>query len=422
MIADVELECEVLAGAVVGGDCDGDNESFARIALCAPDCFHHQPNRQIFEFMSELFARRELISMVGLRNRHEEIGVPAADLERVWNWNAHGIPDRTRVDQSIRRLTELRAKRIVAASQGELVDERASLAEIHARLEAMGVIVEGASPITTVMDGKQVGLRAAQLLDGHDATFAAIPTGLGLIDFHLDGGLSRGHLVVVGAATGGGKTLLMTNIAANALKRGDIVAYISQELTTDDMIRRLLGLISGRVVTRNTRADEFNLWVPEAIASWGQRFRMESTRSNVAQVAQIARMHSRSNGSIDLLVIDHIQITPSDETHQSRQRELAHISERLSALAKELNCVVLTGSQLTVSKGDVATSDNTREAKDIAHNARVVLEIKWTEKKHPPQMDIRIDKNTMGPSGKMARYDLAPGLVLLEAEDQPAPS
>jgi len=415
VIADLELEREVLSAAVVGGDMDGDNESFVPLAALPVDLFFYAPHQKIYRHMLHQFDRGEVISTISLRNRQDEIGVPASDLVKVWNWNG-SVPDRPGIDRHIRRLLELRAKRRIAELGEGLVDENASLEEIHGKLQQLGAIAESATPMVRARDGVQLGKRLASILDGNEPELQMIPTGLHQLDRRLDGGLGRGHMIVVGAATGGGKTLMLTNIAANALRAGHVVGYVSQELTEADMLRRLAGVLAGSVVARTMAPSARLFAVPEEIASWGQRFRMESQRLDVDQVGQFARLHARSNRKLDLLVVDHIQITPPTGNHASRQRELAHVSERLSALAKELDCAVLTGSQLTSSKGDVAMSDNTREAKDIAHNARLILEIKWpAEVKN--QFDIHIAKNTMGPAGESVRVAITAGLKLMEISD-----
>lgn len=415
MMSDYELECDVLSGAVVGGDHDGNNESFVPIAALPPDAFHHPANQRIFVDMLRQFDRGEVICCQSLRGRHEEIGVSAGDLERIWGWVTHGVADRPAIQRFVKRLMELRAKRIVAQMSESLNDPNASLTEVQARISGLVEIADTASPSIEVRDGVQLAAALHKLLDEPDTLPPPVPTGIAPLDALLGGGMGRGHLVVVGAATGGGKTLFMTNVAANALESGLVVLYASQELTENDMLRRLTGVLSRSVVAYGVPVHQRAREVKGFLKSCGQRFRMESNRMNVAQLAQAARIHARSNGRIDIVVVDHIQITPSDTTQPTRQRELAHVAERLSALAKELDCPILTGSQLTNSKDDVAMSDNTRESKDIAHNARLILEMKWV-KDAPGMLDIRIDKNTMGASGDSVRCRLEAGLVLTPAD------
>ena len=53
------------------------------------------------------------------------------------------------------------------------------------------------------------------------------------------------------------------------------------------------------------------------------------------QIAASARRIRRRN-KIGLLVVDYIQLVDSEETRDSRQEQIAKISRRLKALAREL--------------------------------------------------------------------------------------
>lgn len=411
MFSDLELERDILRCVVYGGDYDGNNSAFVPIATVPVEAFHFPPHQKILREFQRLFESGEIISAIALRNRHDEIGVASSVLSEIWNWGPEAAYVSLRIDQHIRRLMELYARRRINVVGEGIFSADVSLEEVTAKLQEIGEIATATSPIVRARDGKQLGRRAADLLDHDEPGSEPIPTGLPMLDEILDGGMSRGHLIIVKADTGGGKTLAMTNLAARALRDGRVVGYVSQELTEDDMLRRLIGVLSNSVVARRITPHVRALAVPAEIASWGSRFRMESSRLNIAQVAQFARILARENGRLDLLVVDHIQITPADISTDSRQRELAYLSERLSAIPKELGCAVVTGSQ-------VNEAGQTREARDIEHNARVVLRIQWPylsdRSRARNEVEIEVTKNTMGPTGGIVPCEITAGLTLSE--------
>ena len=86
----------------------------------------------------------------------------------------------------------------------------------------------------------------------------AVSTGFPQIDCTIrdEGGgrgLAKGHLAIVGANPGYGKSLIATNMAYHALKAGASVGYCSLEMSVNQMMSRFMSIASGYPVAKLER-------------------------------------------------------------------------------------------------------------------------------------------------------------------------
>jgi replicative DNA helicase len=77
------------------------------------------------------------------------------------------------------------------------------------------------------------------------------PTGFGLLDSTLDGGLRSGELVLLGGNEGSGKTTLAVQMVRNAVRTGRHALVFSFEHDAQTLIQRLLSLEAGTLAVEN---------------------------------------------------------------------------------------------------------------------------------------------------------------------------
>src|SRR5262245_35322453 len=92
------------------------------------------------------------------------------------------------------------------------------------------------APFATVMDDLET-LAAAWVRPD-----PFIPTGVRQLDALLGGGLRPGDLLGVAGAAGGGKSLLVGQLALDAARAGAAVVYASVEMTAHEVVARWLAL------------------------------------------------------------------------------------------------------------------------------------------------------------------------------------
>ncbi len=212
-----------------------------------------------------------------------------------------------------------------------------------------------------------------------------IPTGFPSLD-QLTAGLKPGEMFVLAARPSIGKTTMALNIIRNiALKggpNGRPIAFFSLEMTTDQIVRRLLCTeagISESVFYDNSFRNEDMTKLTRAVETYrNAKIFIDPTGGlTIADLRAKAR-RLFYNEKIELVVIDYLQLMKAGIRTDSRQQEVAEISSGIKQLAKELNVPVLVLAQLNreIEKTAGASSrpklSHLRESGAIEQDADIV--------------------------------------------------
>jgi replicative DNA helicase len=164
-------------------------------------------------------------------------------------------------------------------------------------------------------------------------------------------GLYPGNLVIVGARPSMGKTAFALRLLERAAFHEDAPAVLfSFETSELGICSRLLGMHSGistkkmRMVDGLTNFDLAKLG--QSYTKWAEpEFWIDdSTGITVQQLcSRVRRMRSRQK--ISLVVIDYLQLIDGDG-RGSREREIATITRKIKALARDVDAPIVLLSQL----------------------------------------------------------------------------
>ncbi|MGD9884599.1 MAG: replicative DNA helicase [Hyphomicrobiaceae bacterium] len=219
-----------------------------------------------------------------------------------------------------------------------------SLDELLGEMDAGG---RGVVTLGQAMDSALSSIEAAYKAQG----IAGVTTGLRDLD-DLLGGLHKGELIVLAARPGQGKTAMALGIAESAAKAGHQVAFLTLEMTADQLAQRRLASatgISARAMRKGSlHAGDF----PRLLAEAEQHRQLslhlvDASGMTVEQCASAARrLHSRHR--LGLVVVDYLQlIAPSDSARRrNRVDEVTEISAGLKRMARALDVPVLALAQL----------------------------------------------------------------------------
>ena len=215
-----------------------------------------------------------------------------------------------------------------------------------------------------------------------------IPTGMESLDQKgiLNGGLGKGEIGVVAAPTGVGKSHMLVNLGAAAVKRGKNVIHYTFELTENATGLRYdsnICMIPSNEVPE--RSDEVRDAYTE-MKGLGRLIIKEYPTG--AATVQTLRSHIEKlslKGFIpDLLVIDYADIMRSSRQYDSMRHELKKVYEDLRNLAMEKQIPIWTASQSNreSASSDIVGLENMSESYGKAQVADVVISIsrKPTEK------------------------------------------
>jgi replicative DNA helicase len=112
-------------------------------------------------------------------------------------------------------------------------------------------------------------------------------------------------------------------------------------------------------------------------------------------IAAAAQTVKTSTGSLDLIVVDYLQLVPFGTTKRTREEEVAGVSRALKGLAMRMRVPVLALSQLN-EDGKV------RESRAIEHDAAVFLCIvPDADPGNPSAVEVQIRKNRFGQRAKV---------------------
>jgi KaiC/GvpD/RAD55 family RecA-like ATPase len=166
----------------------------------------------------------------------------------------------------------------------------------------------------------------------------------------LGGGLARKQMLLMSANSGGGKSILMANLALNYVTQGKTAVYISLELSEDMIYQRYIAMIAG-VSTREWQHQVDD--VAHKISAVGDKsgglyIKRMAQGSNSNQIRAYLKEFELKNGVIpDVIAVDYIDLMGSNEkvsadnVHEKDKRA----SEELREIMNDYNAVGMTASQ-----------------------------------------------------------------------------
>ncbi len=162
-------------------------------------------------------------------------------------------------------------------------------------------------------------------------------------------GLALGWHVIVAAATGIGKTLMALNMAAEAIKVGEVVAFMSLEMSTAQVASRLYAILTGtdvRLIEHGTTPPpEVERKLCEIHESTGGRFLTnEKPVYEITKILAQLRYWAEEKGA-RVFFLDYMQLATSRDA-ETLYREVSNISSGILEFAKEMNVLTVGLSQL----------------------------------------------------------------------------
>lgn len=278
------------------------------------------------------------------------------------------------------------------------------------------VLQECMQQIERRMSGEKLGLR----------------TGLRDLD-EVIGGLQPGHLCVLAARPGRGKTTLALQIAtALACDEKEPVLFVSLEMGRTELGDRLLasraGVAHDRIRDGNLTRDEVSLLTnAQSELSTGALTVEDASQRTVGNIGALARRCKKRSG-LALVVVDYLQLVKPDNPGEPRQDQVAAMSRRLKVLGRELQVPVLCLAQLnreSEREGKAPQLHHLRESGAIEQDADQVLMLHQVERQdgqEEPPLSVFVRKNRHGKTGevKLAWNKATASFRLLSRELPPA--
>ncbi|MCS7227838.1 MAG: replicative DNA helicase [Endomicrobia bacterium] len=224
-----------------------------------------------------------------------------------------------------------------------------------------------------------------------------VPTGFKKLDEVLAGGLQKSNFIIIAGRPGMGKTSFAMNIVANvAIRKKLPVAVLSLEMTAQELVFRLLcseakkdsTLIRKGIMKKE---DWVKLTTYAGIISEAPIYIDDSPDLNILELRtrtrRLAHELQTKGQQLGLVVIDYIQRMHGLNPRDTRQQEIADISNAIKSLAKELEIPVIGISQLSRKPEEKDREkrprlSDLRESGALEQDADVVMFIYSPETKH----------------------------------------
>ncbi|MBS3784466.1 MAG: replicative DNA helicase [Anaerolineae bacterium] len=433
----IEAEEAVLGSLLI------DPEALFRVSpFLKPDDFYIRKNSWIYETILRLHERREPIDFVTVcdelerQDRLEEIG-GAAYVTHLIN----AVPSAIHVEayghiveqDAIRRRLINAASRIaqLAYQEDQEIDQTVDRAEQALFSISERRITRDLAPVQEVI--RSYYDRIEYLYDHQDEPLG-VPTGFVDLD-RLLGGLQRSDLILIAARPSVGKTSLGISVARHAADLGQHVAIFSLEMSSEQVVQRMVsaetGIDAQRLRLGDLREREWPLFVQATGRLSDLPLFIDDTPSiSVLQMRTKARRLHAEHG-IDLILVDYLQLmTVGDMRSEGRVQEVSYISRSLKGLARELDVPLVAISQL--SRAVEQRSDkrpilaDLRASGSLEQDADVVMFIYRDEMYNPDTeqqniAEILVAKHRNGPTGNIQLFFRDRLAQFLDAETRRQP-
>ncbi|MBP3541838.1 MAG: hypothetical protein J6K72_08540 [Clostridia bacterium] len=209
---------------------------------------------------------------------------------------------------------------------------RAMAGGTSTRMTAAQVASETYDTLATIAEGK----------------LPSIETPLCDLNTMMAGGLRKGELTILAAYTGQGKSALAQSILKKSAEDGYRGLLISREMSAFQYGLRAFSSICGIDSEKMLQAKKMDQeqWV--AISDAAAKFsRLPIEFAFKAATIEDVRREVRSMRSIDLMVVDYIQILRANERFQNDNGRVSYISRILKEIAMDFKIPVLALSQFS---------------------------------------------------------------------------
>lgn len=295
------------------------------------------------------------------------------------------------------------------------LDESINIGTAHADMLAAAMTVSSpqTGTVVPIMQAASSYYDTVQqmLLSGKSAGF---PTGFVDLD-KLLGGLHPGKYITIAGRPAMGKSAFATNLLAHVAEQGGTGLLFSMEMTTDELMRRLISANAG-INTASLRdghlSDGERERFVEAIGRLADlSIFLDATFSMTPALIRDRAHRVKYESGLDVVIIDYMQLMAADgHFNNNRVAEIEQISRACKALAQELNIPVIGLAQLNRElekrKDKRPQLSDLRNSGSIEQDSDIVIflyrdEVYDEDTLEPGIAEVIVAKNRDGKIGKV---------------------
>jgi replicative DNA helicase len=334
-----------------------------------------------FAVQSRLEAKGQLDAIGGMHGFTELMDfMPTGDAKTA-AWHRSALMDAARYRRALSAVRE---------AEGAFLRQEGDIAGVSLALSEAAMMVDRPRVST-----KDLLLKLTEELENHTPA-EAFGTGIERLDRWTNGGVKRGELLTIGAPTSGGKSILLLQMAVQAVLAGKKVAVFSLEMPATQVLARMVSHLAGYNVGVFRIAGAKGAVNKDMLAKFNSASGLisqsglvvESGFTDMESIDASAR-DLAGKGEADFVIVDYVQLVHlrAMASNETREQHVSEITRRLKALALQLNIAVATASQLN-------EDGKLRESRAIGMHSDHVWMIR-----HGDESFISLDKNRDGERG-----------------------
>jgi replicative DNA helicase len=326
-----------------------------------PEDFYSPLNRRVFAAMIALFEKQRQIDpiLIGEELKKEGSLDSIGGTTTITNLT-FGLPHFSDIAEYIQVVKDKSVVRSLIRACNSITSE--ALAEED---DAQSVLERAEQTIFAIAEGRQREgfARIAPIAEhvfnivkdraqGESTGITGLSTGFRELD-EMTSGLQRTDLVIVAGRPSMGKTAFCLTLAQNsALRANAVVAIFSLEMSKEQLVTRMLAS-EGHINAHRFRTGHLMTSEWERLAgavgtlSQAKIFIDDTPAISALEIRAKCRRLAAEQKTLDLIVVDYLQLMGSSRRSESRQQEVSAISRELKGLAKEMQVPVVALSQLS---------------------------------------------------------------------------
>ncbi|AFP84101.1 putative replicative DNA helicase [Candidatus Carsonella ruddii HT isolate Thao2000] len=229
-------------------------------------------------------------------------------------------------------------------------------------------------------------------------------TGYKKLDLLING-LQKGNLIIIAGRPSIGKTSFSLNLIQNLILLNKKIIIYTLEMTRIQIFLRIISIML-KINQNNFKDNNFKNIEFKKLSFLIKNYDLENliikdcSNLSTNDIEIQLDYYKKKNFSIEIIIIDYIQLMKSEFYSNNRVLEISDISRSLKLIAKHFNCVLIVLSQLNrlieyrVEK--IPILSDLRDSGSIEQDADIVI---FLHKKKFNFVDIIIAKNRNGALG-----------------------
>lgn len=375
----VEIEEAVLGAVMV--DSNGLHEA---MEILFPEVFYKDSHKHIFESICALYNRNEPIDLLTISNelkKASKLELAGGDFYLIQL--TQKVSSSAHIEYHSRILLQKYVQRKCISTSSEIIENSyRDDTDVFELLEKVYKDYGVVSDLITVGKIQSFKDSVINYLKNSQTTKKGIPSSLSKLNKKLNG-YQNSDLIILAARPGMGKTAMVLNEVLECGLNNIPVAFFSLEMSTNQIIGRLLSAISGIEITK---INNFNLTHSETLylkecsdlLSNLPIFIDDTGGISPIELKIKANKLKREHG-VKMIVVDYLQLMKiKNKKVNNRENEISEISQSLKNLAKDLDVPVIALSQLSRAVEQRGSSkrpllSDLRDSGSIEQDADVVM-------------------------------------------------